>query len=312
MRAIVEQALPLWGFEGARYDLIAARENAVHRISHSGQTAALRVHRKGYRTDAELTSELAWMAAVKQAGISVPAPIPSTLGQMLHIVEGIQVDVLTWLGGTPLADTIAALPAPSRSRIFHDLGRTMAQLHLASDGWAPPRNFTRCRWDADGLVGDRPLWDRFWCAPGLSPEDQALFTCLRGTAHEVLDRIGATLDFGLIHADLVSANVLLDGDQLHVIDFDDGGYGYRLLEIATALLKFDGDPDYTDLRRALVQGYQSARPIDLRHLDLFMCLRAASYVGWNITRMAEDGAAARNDRFVATARRLATAYLAER
>ena len=42
----------------------------------------------------------------------------------------------------------------------------------------------------------------------------------------------------------------------------------------------------------------------------FILLRATTYVGWNITRMNEDGAAAgRNARFIETTKRLATAYL---
>jgi hypothetical protein len=51
------------------------------------------------------------------------------------------------------------------------------------------------------------------------------------------------------------------------------------------------------------------RPIDLSALDLFMMLRAATYVGWNITRLDENGAAGRNARFINTTKRLATAYL---
>ncbi len=94
-----------------------------------------------------------------------------------------------------------------------------------------------------------------------------------------------------------------------MIDFDDGGYGFRLFDIATALVKYLDQPDYAALKDALTQGYLSVRPLDPAPLDLFMAIRAATYVGWNIERINEDGAAARNARFVATARDLARAYL---
>ena len=102
---------------------------------------------------------------------------------------------------------------------------------------------------------------------------------------------------------------MIDGTTMQMIDFDDGGFGYRLFDIATALLKHRDAPDFAALQTALIQGYTSVRPIDLSALDFFILLRATTYVGWNITRMNEDGAAGRNARFIETTKRLATAYL---
>ena len=117
------------------------------------------------------------------------------------------------------------------------------------------------------------------------------------------------LDHGLIHADLVAGNVMTDGPNLTLIDFDDGGYGFRLFEIATALLKHTDAPDYPILSDALIEGYTTERALDLAQLDLFIALRAATYVGWNITRMSETGGAARNARFVHAATHHATRLL---
>jgi Ser/Thr protein kinase RdoA (MazF antagonist) len=132
---------------------------------------------------------------------------------------------------------------------------------------------------------------------------------MRDKANIELANLEATIDYGLIHADLVPANVMVDGGTLQMIDFDDGGFGFRLFDIATALLKHLDAPDYPALRAALVKGYTSARPIDLTALDLFIVLRSATYVGWNITRMHEDDGADRNTRFINTTKRLSLAYL---
>ena len=104
---------------------------------------------------------------------------------------------------------------------------------------------------------------------------------------------------------------MVDDDQLHLIDFDDGGFGFRLFDIATALLKNLDEPDYAKLRGSLLEGYASVRSIDLAALDLFILLRAATYVGWNIERMSEGGAIARNQRFINTTRRLALEYISK-
>jgi Ser/Thr protein kinase RdoA (MazF antagonist) len=307
---IVETALSLWGLTGAHYHLVAARENAVYEITTDTQKFALRLHRKGYRTDAELRSELTWMNTVAQGGIVVPKPIASRSCDFLHTVDGVQVDVLTWLTGSPIGATGKTLNVPDRGRLFHQIGQALARLHDVSDIWTPPTGFTRCAWDRDGLMGDDPLWGRFWENPSLSAKDHMLFTSFRQSADAALAKAENQLDYGLIHADLVRENMLQDGDKIQLIDFDDGGFGFRLFDIATALLKNLDEPDFPDLKASLLKGYTSVRPIDVHLLDLFMALRSATYVGWIITRMDENGSHQRNIRFIKTTRRLVENYMA--
>ena len=185
----------------------------------------------------------------------------------------------------------------------------MARLHLISDAWGPPASFQRCAWDLDGLLGEEPLWGRFWENPALSGTESGLYLDFRRQATADLARHALQLDYGLLHADLVSANVLVDGANLALIDFDDGGFGFRLFELATSLVKHHAEPEFANLRCALIAGYQAVRPLDVRKLDLFLAIRAASYVGWNISRIDEAGAATRNQRFINTANSLIRAYL---
>lgn len=312
MNNTVEQALVHWGLEGAPYTLIAARENAVFRVDGKHGSVALRLHRSGYRTDDELRSELLWMRAVSDGGMSVPAPIAAVSGDVLVHVSGIQVDVLTWLPGTTLDTAMATRTAPERATIFKALGQDMARLHDISDAWSQPKEFDRVAWDADGLLGDAPVWGRFWSNPHLSSEDRSLFESFRSVAAAELASLEGALDYGLIHADLVPANVMMNEERLNLIDFDDGGFGFRVFELATALHKYMGDADFPSLRAALIAGYTSIRTIDLTTLDLFLAVRVATYVGWNIARLEETDAVDRNARFIDAARVLAQNYLAAR
>lgn len=309
MNAALGKALHLWGLADATYALVAARENAVYKVTTPTGTFALRMHRHGYRTNAELASELVWMKGAGDAGISVPFPIPSKTGDVMHVIDGIQVDVLTWLSGDTLDVVLSKSDTKSRAAYFQTLGTAMARFHQSCDAWQPPKDFIRCAWDAEGLLGETPLWDRFWDNRALSSADRRVLVAFRQTAQAALADHAKDPDYGLIHADLVAANVMVDGPDLHFIDFDDGGYGYRCFELATALLKHIDAPDYANLEQALVQGYTSIRNIDLGQLDLFMALRAATYVGWNISRMGEDDGAARNARFITTATRLAKDFI---
>ncbi|WP_126974755.1 phosphotransferase enzyme family protein [Frigidibacter oleivorans] len=312
MSGVVETALAQWGFDGAACRLVAARENKVYRVDHEGAAYALRLHRPGYCSEAELRSELQWMAAADAGGLHVPAPVASGAGAYLHIIDGVAVDVLRWLEGQPLGKTGVPLELDDRTGLFRAIGREMARLHEVSDAWTPPGGFTRRRWDRDGLLGDAPVWDRFWDNPTLSPEDRALFLRLRKVATAELTAREADLDYGLIHADLVRENLLINGDRVNLIDFDDSGFGFRLFDIATTLLRNRTEPDFEALKAALLDGYLSVRDIDLAALDLFVVLRAATYVGWIISRMTEDGAAARNARYIDTARGLTEAYLSRK
>lgn len=310
MKAAVEKSLTLWGMEGAEASLVATRENQVYRVDHAGGAYALRLHRPGYRTDAELWSELQWMNAAAEGGLHVPAPIPSASGEFLQVAEGLQIDVLTWLSGAPVGKTGEDLAAADRNGLFYDIGREMARLHEVSDRWTPPEGFDRWSWDREGLLGENPVWGRFWENPSLTREDRALFLVLRREADAELQKLEGTLDYGLIHADLVRENVMADGSKLQLIDFDDSGFGFRLFDLATTLLKNMRETDYPALRDALIAGYLSVRVIDLAALDLFILLRSATYAGWIIPRMDEPGSKARNARFIGTTRVLARSFLA--
>ncbi|NRB02907.1 MAG: phosphotransferase [Rhodobacteraceae bacterium] len=312
MSTEVDAALALWGFDGAQVRFVAGRENQVFRVEHMGRVYALRIKRKGYRSHAELTSELAWMAALGRAGVRVPAPVPSQQGAMLETVAGHDVDVLRWIDGPPLGQTGVPLNLPDAAATFQDLGQTLAHVHDASDAWVQPDAFTRWAWDRDGLIGDTPVWGRFWENPTLSVEMRTLFEEVREVAGQVLPDLAGTLDYGLIHADPVRENILRTDAGLAVIDFDDGGFGFRLFDIATALLKNMDEPGYDALKQALITGYRSRRALDVTHLDLFLTLRALTYVGWIVPRLSEPGAEMRNTRFVTAAERLCRAYLDRR
>jgi Ser/Thr protein kinase RdoA (MazF antagonist) len=192
---------------------------------------------------------------------------------------------------------------------FSCFGAAIAKLHAVSDRWSRPANFSRPAWDIDGLTGPQPYWGKYWDNPALGPEDRQLIVAARDKARDTLVSNKGRLDFGLIHADLVRENVLLEGSDVKFIDFDDCGTGFRLFDLATALLKNMQEPDYPDLERSLLHGYQAVRPMEMDMLAVFLVLRAFTYLGWIIPRMSESGATARNQRNIAVAVALAREYV---
>jgi Ser/Thr protein kinase RdoA (MazF antagonist) len=311
MTGDVAQALALWGLDPAGCSFVAGRENRVYRVKGPGGDFALRLKRPGYRQEDELQSELAWLLEMERAGLHVPRPLVSRNGRLLEKVGTGFADVIDWLPGRPLGQSRMPLALSDRSGTFRAIGQETARLHRTSDAWRPPAGFRRCRWDIDGLLGDAPVWGRFWDNPALDDATRELFLNFRRMAEDRLTRALPRLDYGLIHADLVRENVLLAGPDIQLIDFDDGGFGFRQFDLATTLLKNLDEPDYPALRAALIEGYLGQRDLDLELLDLFIAIRALTYVGWIVPRIHEDGGAGRNDRFVAEARALCAACLNE-
>ncbi len=300
-------AIAQWPIKVRKISLAAHRENAVYRVESEEGVFALRLHRLGYRSDDELNSEMEVMAALSRAGLSLPVPLQNRRGLFLAHCEGVQATVLTWLSGTPLGETGKILLIPNRTETFQALGNTIAAMHNALDAWTPSPAFKRVHWNIDGLLGDAPHWGRFWDHPNLSPEDKNLLLTLRELLRKQLSQ--GPWDYGYIHADLVSENLLVDGNAVSIIDFDDSGFGFRLHDIATALVKHQNEPDYQTLRAALIAGYTSKRPLDTASIDTFLLIRHLTYLGWIVPRMQSPGGPERAKRFIDQALPAARAYL---
>lgn len=309
MNGIAHAAAPLWGLDPSKVTLVAKRENEVWRAEGPDGAFALRLHRPGYRTEAELRSELDWMAMLAEGGLTVPRPIRSGNGRFVEMVEGTAVDLLSWMPGRMVGKQGALEGIADREGHMRRLGALLARLHDLSDAWTPPEGFTRPRWDRRGLLGAEPLWGPFWDNPDLTEPQRQTLTRLRERAHSDLAAREPALDQGLIHADAITENVMVAGDELILIDFDDGGWGFRDFDLATVLMRQLDAPDYPALRAALLQGYAARRAVDPAVLDLLLLCRALTYLGWIIPRRSEPGGAERSARAVATALPLVDRYL---
>ena len=292
-----------WPLEPASIQPIKVRENAVFAVHlRDGAKVVMRVHRRGYHSDAALHSECTWMRALADFGIDVPRHVLSNTGnsfESVHI-EGFegerQVDVFHWIQGQQLGSVEGGVDTSARSigDIYREVGRLAGRVHNHSCTWAAPANFKRHAWNVAGLAGDNPLWGCFWELDALSGAQRALFMRLKQMLWRDLNEFGTTADrYSLIHADLVPENILVDGTHLQVIDFDDAGFGWHLFELATSLYFIRREPVYQEARDALIEGYRQVRPLPEAHLarlPMFLAARGSTYLGWVHTRRSEPAA----------------------
>jgi len=188
MDVVIRKAIKLWGYpENTMYSLLAERENKVYLIEPlESQSFVMRIHRKQYRSNVELDSELQWMAYLASQKMPVPKPLESTQGTFRLTVDNWEVDCLTLLDGIPLGSTGQALKLKDRTGTFHSIGQTMANLHQLTDVWQIPKGFYRPEWSTEGLLGEQPLWGRFWDNPQLSSKQSSLLKAVRMKAIKTL------------------------------------------------------------------------------------------------------------------------------
>ena len=80
------------------------------------------------------------------------------------------------------------------------------------------------------------------------PEERAQLERLSDTVDARLERFGTgRARFGLVHADLRLANLIANGDEIQVIDFDDCGLSWYLYDLACALTFLEARPDVDEL-----------------------------------------------------------------
>jgi Ser/Thr protein kinase RdoA (MazF antagonist) len=275
-----EAAAQAWGGRVVR--TLRDRENQVCELAlPGGARAALRLHRAGYQSAAAIQSELWWCGELAKADLPVPRALPTLAGQpLIALPDGRHASVVGWLDGEALgeADRTFPRPLPHVLDLFHRLGALLARLHAATDALTLPPGFTRPSWDREGLVGEAPFWGRFWDHPAASPDQRAVLIRARDALRE---RLGGPV--GLIHADVLRENVLVNGRSLSLIDFDDSGWGYRLYDLGTALVQTVARPEHPDLQAALMDGYGTS---DRAAVEAFTLARALASVGWTMPRLA--------------------------
>src|SRR5690606_26252560 len=124
---------------------------------------------------------------------------------------------------------------------------------------------------------------------------------------------GTDIDrFGLIHADMRLANLLVDGEQVLLLDFDDAGYGWFLYDLAARPSFIETSPPGPALIRAWLTGYleiRALKPEDIRMIDALILLRRMALLAW-IGSHAETALARRHaERFAPDTATMARKYL---
>jgi Ser/Thr protein kinase RdoA (MazF antagonist) len=270
---------------GVTAALLNLSENATYKIEHpgSGQKWAMRVHRVGYHSRAAIGSELAWQIALREsATVNTAAPIRGRDGEFIQTVhheslpQPRDVVLFNWEAGSE--------PAASDAQQFELLGEAAAKMHLQVKSWKRPAWFTRHTWDYQTSLGDAPHWGHWRDGMGMTPEIAQVLEKTAALIEQRLAWFGKGPDrFGLVHGDMRLANLLMDGQTVKVIDFDDCGFSWFMYDAATTVSFFEHQPDVPELLAGWVRGYRRVAPLtaqDEAEIGTFVMLRRLLLVAW--------------------------------
>ena len=303
-----------WGFSpAARLDLLNVSENTVFLAEEAGRRLVLRVHRPGYHRAGEIASELAWIAALRAAEVlDTPAPVAGLDGRLVRRLTPADPEPLVvafdWVPGR------SPDPQEDLTGWFTRLGTVTARLHRHARQWTPPAAFERKRWTVETMLSPDAHWGDWRRAVGLDGQGAALLARAGEAIGTALARYGTAPDrFGLIHGDLRLANLLVDAEHLHVIDFDDCGFGWFVYDFAAAVSFFEDAPSVAALKAAWAEGYRRVAPLsaeDLGILPALILLRRMLLLAWVASHPEAPTAQAMGAAYTHSALPLADAFLA--
>ena len=292
---LAEEAIKHWDVEVKSINLHLQSENTVFKVEGlDGNTYALRIHRKGYHDLEELNSEHVWTSSLSNAGLLVPEAVVTRSGgaytsvSFLNSSEYRYVGLVKWIEGTILNDLILDIEEKDVSDVYESLGKVVAKFHKATIAWEKPKDFKRHSFDTDGLLGSKPFWGRFWEAQNATTREREKLSLIRNNITEILSKLPRDINsFGMIHADLHSQNVLIQGKSLSVIDFDDSGFGWYGFDLAVAIwdrLDFTATGCHFDIAyKSLIRGYLEERPNAkgiIETIPTFLLMRTLMIIRW--------------------------------
>ena len=252
-----------FGIDPISISLEAEAENLTYKVvDPRGDTFALRIHRPGYRTQAEIGSECDFVSNLSRFNRAVPQPVPCNSGGwscsvLVHQEQDVICTVSHWIVGRPLAEILPHMSLTEQGKHFVSLGKAMGALHEFAARWTAPAHFDRPVLDANGLLGNVPILGVVWTHPKLTGSEAEKVTDIRRELHEWIEEQYKDDDsFGVIHADLHPGNVLFHDGSMSVIDFDDMSMGWYLYDLAVTSESLErvGGPS---TREAFLEGYAS-------------------------------------------------------
>ena len=288
LEVLARAALARFAVEPESLAPLVHAENTTFKVVSAGETYCVRIHRTDYQNFESIQSELEWLSALRrETDLQVPNPVRTPSGDLVVVEEadGVpearNVVLFRWMEGEPVWNSYG----PDQART---IGTLMARLHIHGREWSKPTGFRRHRLDEHGIYAPKTDWPLAEPHRFLTEERREFVNRIAEESRSAMRALGTGSDvYGLMHADLHQGNVLVDGDAYKIIDFDDCGTGHYVYDIAAAIAFRVENEDFTAVRDALYEGYETVAPLPPGTRELlptFLRMRFYALIRWMIDR----------------------------
>lgn len=255
----------------------------------------LRLYRMGYHDPEEMLGELKWIHQLKKdVDIRIPSVYAGKDGKLIqniHLGEENQQEVFVSLFEYIEGHTLRELTLAEIQNYIEKIGEITAQFHLHALGWEESSTLNRFSWDFESLIGRDARWGKYDTLKVLKKEEKSVCERAVHLIKKRIEQYGKSKErYGLIHSDLNLNNVIVQGEEIYVIDFDDCGYGWFLYDLATTVLEFFNEELITYIEK-WKKGYQKYRHLaveDEAEIMTFVLLRKIVRLGWIATHQEND------------------------
>jgi Ser/Thr protein kinase RdoA (MazF antagonist) len=268
-------------------EMINLSENVTFRLDCAdGTSFALRIHRDGYHSREAIASELAWAMELRNNGLAItPAPVAGRNGELIQQASHASMQhprhivLFRWEEGTEPAIK------SDLSQSFSILGEIAARMHIHARQWQRPQWFTRHLWNFETALGETaPHWGRWRNGLGVDAKIADVFERTVQVIGQRLSAYGQSKEnFGLVHADMRLANLLIHNDQVKLLDFDDCGFSWFMYDAATTVSFHEHEPQVPALIESWKEGYRRIASLSARdeaEIPTFLMLRRLLLVAW--------------------------------
>ncbi|MFM2073185.1 MAG: hypothetical protein RLZZ623_3449 [Actinomycetota bacterium] len=259
LRGTALTALAQYPLRVDRLRLLHHGYNTTFRVDTTdGRRFSLRLNVNSRRSMANISAEMAWLAALaRDTDLRVPSPQRTLEGELMTRVfspdlhRHLSAALFAWLPGRNLDEFGNAITATQ----MHAVGRAAATMHTHSESWELPSG-------AELPVIDHTLMD----TPNVLGRDHELLTDERRRIIDAAfaetqlrhDEVFAGSRPQVLHADLHTANVKWCRGRLAVFDFDDSGIGMPMQDLAMSAYYLR---PRADREAAMLEGYTQLRPL---------------------------------------------------
>ena len=269
-----QQAILSWGGENNSATLVSDGINLVYHFTINNNPYYLRLTHTKLRSSEKLLAAIEYQQHLYAHGAAICEPIKSKNNCWIEHVQHCQE--------TLLAHVCKAVPGEAIHYQHTDLllyqkwGKTLGQFHLAAKSFSPKQT---CYSSWDKTLIELEGYAK--------TEPDVIKKLLNDVGEFFISRKKTTENFGLIHGDHREGNVLTDGKEINIIDFDLPCWDWFMEDLVRPFYNgvIDEDKHWQDKLFPYLDGYFSMMPresielsawskqIQLKALDIYLWMK---------------------------------------